>query len=75
MKENKRETSHREYLGEWVTFQKRRIKGGHFLFGIKLSSSFPSQMDPFEEQIGKIKPLSQSGFISLSSVCACVNLN
>lgn len=31
-------------------------------------------MDLFEEQIGKIKPRSQSDFIFLSSVCACVIL-
>lgn len=31
-------------------------------------------MDLFEEEIGKIKPLSQGDFISLSSVCARVIL-
>lgn len=56
---------------EGVALQKHRIKGGHFLLGVKLSSFFPSQMGPSEEQIAKIKPLSQSGFISLSSVCMC----
>jgi len=74
MNENKSKTSHRKDLGEWVTLQKHWIKAGHFLLGIKLSSSFPSKMDPSEEQIGKIKPLSQSDFISLSSACVCVNL-
>lgn len=74
MKENKRKTSQRKDLLGNGYLQKNKIKGGHFLLGIKLSSSFPRQMDPFEKQIGKIKLLSQSDFVSLSNLCACVNL-
>lgn len=54
MKKNKGKTSHGKDLGEWVAMQEYQIKGGHFLLGIKLSSSFPSQMGPFEEWIGEI---------------------
>lgn len=57
MKKNKGKVSRRKDLGEWVVLQEYQIKGGHFLLGIKSLSSFPSQMGPFEEQIGEIKPL------------------